>query len=147
MSRLKREIKTTVDAGLVGQLVDLQARVSRATEPADELASNRWGEERNRQGGPISDRGVGTTRGHAEVGATGTPEPRKRVQRTTLSMPVEVGARARRLAMALTLLEERDVSLGTALSQALGLLEEDLRSRGARIPENVVELRTGKRHL
>ena len=148
MSSGRRQIKTKVDSNLVGQLSELQARVSMAGEPSNHDGTQQVAfDDSNGQGGGDSASGVGTPRRLVERATWRNVEHRKRVQRTTLSMPVAVGARARRLAMALTLLEERDVSLGTALSQALDLLEEKLRAHGARIPENAVELRTGKRHL
>ena len=148
MSKGRRQIKTEVDSKLVGRLSEMQARVSMVGEPSHDDGSQQVAhEDGNGQGGEESVSGVGTPRPLIQRATWRGVEPRKRVQRTTLSMPVVVGARARRLAMALTLLEERDVSLGTALSQALDLLEEELRAQGARIPENAVELRTGKRHL
>ena len=148
MSRSRRQIRTEVDSTLVGQLAELQARVSRAGEPPSEDTDGEAEQAApNGQGGANSGPGVGAPRRLAERAPLRVLEPRKRVQRTTLSMPVAVGARARRLAMALTLREERDVSLGTALSRALDLLEDALRAEGARIPTNDVELRTGKRHL
>lgn len=68
-----------------------------------------------------------------------------RAPRTTLSVPRHVGERARRLALALTLHERREATLGDTLERALGLLEHDLRDAGAPVPDTAVVLRSGPR--
>lgn len=68
-----------------------------------------------------------------------------RAPRTTVSVPRHVGERARRLALALTLHERREATLGDTLERALSLLEHDLRHAGASIPDAAVALRSGPR--
>ena len=145
MSTTKRQVKTQVDANL---LTRLQTAVSGASAaPSVEVPAEPSNMDANAHSDGEQSRGQGTPRVSDSRPSWRNLVPRKRAQRTTLSMPVEVGSRARRLAMALTLFEERDVSLGTALSQALDLLEGELRRRGARIPEQDIPLRSGSRHL
>ena len=141
----RRQVRTAVDSNL---LTHLQVGVSSATERAGLATRIEHAEADNvRQGG---DQRRGASGQHAddrENRAWVKPASSGRQPRTTLSMPVSVAERARRLTMAITLEQVRDVSLGYALSRALDLLESELQARGAKIPETNVELRTGKRHV
>lgn len=144
MSRERREVRTQVSPNLLDRLQSGVTAVSRPTEARTDFGSGAGTafaqDDADVQGGRGSGGFVHERR------SWGMLKPRKRQPRTTLSMPVHVGERARRLTMALTLLEVQDVSLGATLDQALELLEAELRKRGATIPEASVALRTGKRH-
>ena len=145
MSQVRRPIKTEINPNL---LTMLQAGVSESRRQSEEGRHDLSGRIHHPAShGPLEPEPLGSPRPRGDRPDWRTLGVQKRQVRTTLSMPVEVGNRARRLTMALTLLEERDVSLGTAVGRALDLLEEELRSRGARIPEQAIELRTGKRHV
>jgi len=129
LTRLQTSVSTASDASLPGM-------PGSATDDVQEGPHDAQGEDRRDSHGLGVDRSSWLKLG-----------PARRQLRTTLSMPVAVGERARRLAMALTLMEERDVSLGSTLGMALDLLDKALRDRGARVPEKPVELRTGRRHV
>lgn len=78
---------------------------------------------------------------------TGRSGVQKRNPRASVSMPTAVAEHVRRLAMALTIYEAHDISLGTTVSRALALLEEELRAAGVTIPDAPVKLRSGPRHV
>ena len=68
-----------------------------------------------------------------------------RAQRTTLSVPISVGQKARQLTMAITVAEQQDASLGQTLSWALKLLEAELRKKDIQVADRPVRLRSGPR--
>jgi hypothetical protein len=144
MSRERRQVTRQINPTLLGQLQAGVSAMSTPVEHREELSPG--------ASSPFASDGKDSREGRSSVGQ-GYERPalrmlaaRNRQPRTTLSMPIHVGERARRLTMALTLLEAQDISLGATLDQALELLEAELRNRGARIPERPVTLRSGKRH-
>lgn len=144
MSRERRQVKTQISTTLLGHLQAGVAADSGPVEPREDFAPG--GGSSFASDGRYGAEGRGSVGREHERPVLRMLAARNRQPRTTLSMPIHVGERARRLTMALTLLEAQDVSLGATLDQALELLEAELRKRGARIPEKPVVLRTGKRH-
>lgn len=142
MERKKRIIRTEVDASLVRQM---QAGVAGASlETLDGAFALREPGVRHKAFGAPPSPNLGAPHTGLPDGRTG---PKKGVSRTTLSVPCEVGEKARRLTLALTFAEGLEASLGATIARALDLLERKLEEAGVSIPEKPVKLRSGPRHI
>ena len=142
MEKKKRTIRTEVDASLVRQMQAGVAGASRETL-GEAFAPAEPGAGHQALGAlPSPDHRAPSNRpSHGPAG------PRKAAPRTTLSVPCEVGGKARRLTLALTFAEGLEASIGATISRALDLLERHLEEAGVSIPEKPVKLRSGPRHI
>lgn len=82
--------------------------------------------------------------GRPNRATTGRSRRENRSPRSCLSVPIAVGEHTRRLTMAITVFEGSETTYGDTLTRALELLESDLRSQGAQIPD-FVKRKPGRR--
>lgn len=138
----KRSVRTNVDENLVRKLQLAVSQDSASVGPETEAEAEGW-EAPGAQGDLP---GRGDPRPPGRNHHLGQPRPFGRPSnRTTLSVPLSVGDKARKLTMAITVAESQEASLGRTLAWALELLEEDLRRRGVRVVDHPVRLRSGPR--
>jgi len=138
----KRSVRTNVDENLVRKLQLAVSQNSASAGPEADGEAEGW--ESLRAQDDLQGRGDPSPPGRNRH--LGQPRPLGRPSnRTTLSVPLSVGDKARKLTMAITIAESQEASLGRTLAWALELLEEDLRRRGVRVVDHPVRLRSGPR--
>ena len=137
----ERRIRTTINANLVRRM---QAGVAGQTAPTTTPSAQELVRPETPENEPKG-AGEGRLRPISNFATTSGTGGKKRQSRTTFSVPTAVGEQLRRLTYALTLLDGMESSVGTTVSRALDLLEEDIKSSGLDLPEGGVKLRSGPR--